>query len=72
MQFGKNVESRLKLKVRKFHESHFRDCGDMSKTRSPFLQPPGPSKIKTGFHDAICSTQLLLTLSGPGGGQRPG
>ena len=31
MQFGKNVESRLELKVRKFHESHFWDCGDMSK-----------------------------------------
>ena len=31
MQFGKNVESRLKLQVRKFYDSQFRDCGDMSK-----------------------------------------
>ena len=31
MQFGESVESRLKLKVRKFHESHIWDCGDMGK-----------------------------------------
>ena len=31
MQFGKSVESRLKLKVRKFHKSQFRNCGDMGK-----------------------------------------
>ena len=32
MQFGKSVESRLKLKVRKFDKSHFWDCGDVSKS----------------------------------------
>ena len=37
MQSGKSVESRLKLKVRKFHESHFWDCADMGKTRSSLL-----------------------------------
>ena len=46
MQFGKSVESRLNLKVRKFHENHFWDCGDMGKIRRLLLQPPGPSKIK--------------------------
>ena len=62
MQFGKSVESRLELKVRKFHESQFWDCGDIrAKPRSPLLQPPGPNKITTGSRNAICSTQLLLS-----------
>ena len=32
-----------------------------AKTRSPLLQFPGPNKIKTGYRNAICSTQLLLS-----------
>ena len=61
MQFDKSVESRLKLEVRKFYESHFWDCGDMGKNWEPLLQPPGPNRIKTGSRNAICSTQRLLS-----------
>ena len=62
MQFVKNVESKLKLKVRKLHESHFGDCGDMGKKlEAAPSYAPGPNKIKTGSSNAICSTKLLLS-----------
>ena len=68
MQFGKSVESKLKLKARKlklkaksFMRVTFGIVMIWAKTRNPLLQPPGPNKIKTGSRDAIYSTQLLLS-----------
>ena len=59
MQFGKNVESRLKLKL--WMRVTFGIVMIWAKTGSPLLQPPGPNKIKTGSRNAICSTQLILS-----------